>query len=115
MYYDLVIHVDDNDPKRLNLAFNNYANYAAALPGEDYRVVMVANGPAVQLFTRAQGELGARAAQLMAQGLKLCVCNNALKAFGVDAADLWDGVEVVPAGVVEVVRLQREGFAYLRP
>ena len=34
MYYDLVIHVDDNDPARLNLAFNNVANYKAALPGE---------------------------------------------------------------------------------
>ena len=56
MYYDLVVHVDDNDPGRLNFAFNNVA-----------------------------------------------------------PADLWEGCEVVPAGVVEIVKLQREGFAYLRP
>ena len=36
MYYDLLIHVDDNDPKRLNLAFNNYANYIAAVDEEGY-------------------------------------------------------------------------------
>jgi intracellular sulfur oxidation DsrE/DsrF family protein len=115
MYYDLIIHVDDNDPKRLNLAFNNYANYAAALPGEEYRVVMVVNGPAAQLLKKENADLAARGAELMKQGLAIRVCNNALKSFAVDAADLWEGVAIVPAGIVEVVKLQREGFAYLRP
>lgn len=115
MYYDLIIHVDDNDPARLNLAFNNVANYKAGLPGENFRVVMVANGPAVQLFTRANAEQKARGAALMAEGLSIRLCNNALKAFQVSAEDLWEGCEVVPAGVVEIVKLQREGFAYLRP
>ena len=115
MYHDLIIHVDDNDPKRLNLAFNNYANYAAALPGEEYRMVMVVNGPAAQLLKKENEERAARGAALMPQGLAIRVCNNALKAFGVDPAELWDGVEIVPAGVVEVVKLQREGYAYLRP
>ncbi len=115
MYYDLIIHVDDNDPARLNLAFNNVANYRAALQGEDFRVVMVANGPAVQLFTRANTALAERGAKLMAEGLSIRLCNNALKSFNVSRDDLWEGCEVVPAGVVEIVRLQREGFAFLRP
>ena len=115
MYYDLVIHVDDNDPARLNLAFNNVANYKAALPGEDFRVVMVANGPAVQLFSRANAALAERGAKLMAEGLSIRLCNNALKSFSVAREDLWEGCEVVPAGVVEIVKLQREGFALLRP
>lgn len=115
MNYDIIIHVDDNDPKRMNLAFNNFANYKAALPGESFRAVLLVNGPAAQLLTRANAELAARAAQLSADGLAVRVCNNALKAFGVDAAELWEQCEVVPAGVVEIVKLQREGFAYIRP
>ena len=115
MYYDLVVHVDDNDPGRLNFAFNNVANYKAGLPGEEFRVVMVANGPAVRLFTRDNAELAARGAGLMAEGLSIRLCNNALKSFNVSPDDLWEGCEVVPAGVVEIVKLQREGFAYLRP
>ena len=115
MYYDLVIHVDDNDPARLNLSFSNVANYRAGLPGETFRIVLVANGPAVQLFTRDHGELADSAAKLMEEGRSIRLCNNALKKFQVSVDDLWDGCEVVPAGVVEVVKLQREGFAYLRP
>ena len=115
MYYDLVIHVDDNDPARLNLAFSNVTNYRAGLPDEAFRIVLVANGPAVRLFTREHGELAESAAKLMEEGLSIRLCNNALKKFQVSVDDLWDGCEVVPAGVVEVVKLQREGFASLRP
>ncbi|WP_446424435.1 DsrE family protein [Mailhella sp.] len=114
MYYDLLIHVDDNDPKRLNLAFNNYANYIAAVD-EEFHVVMVVNGPAVQLLKKENAEQAERGAKLMDSGLAIRVCNNALKAFGVDPAELWEGVEIVPAAIVEIVKLQREGFAYLRP
>ena len=115
MYYDLIIHVDDNDKGRLNLAFNNVANYKAGLPGEKFSIVMVANGPAIQLSTRENAELAERGKQLKAEGHSIRLCNNALKAFNVPVSELWEGCEVVPAGVVEIVKLQREGFAYLRP
>ena len=82
MYYDLLIHVDDNDPKRLNLAFNNYANYIAAVD-EEFRVVMVVNGPAAQLLKKENAEQAERGAKLMDSGLTIRVCNNALKAFKV--------------------------------
>lgn len=115
MYYDLVLHIDDNDPKRMNLALNNYANTAAALPEEEFKVVLLVNGPAAQLLKRDQAELAAKAAGFMANGLSIRVCRNALKAFDVKPEDLWEGVEIVPAGMVELIRLQREGFAYIKP
>ena len=104
MYYDLIIHVDDNDKGRLNLAFNNVANYKAGLPGEKFSIVMVANGPAIQLFTRENAELAERGKKLMAEGLSIRLCNNALTTFNVSRDDLWEGCEVVPAGVVEIVK-----------
>ncbi len=115
MYYDLIIHVDDNEASRLNLAFNNALNYKAGLPGENFRMVLIANGPAVQLFTRSHEELAERGAKLMEEGLDIRLCRNALNTFHVSADELWKGCSIVPAGVVEIVKLQREGFAYLRP
>jgi len=115
MFYDLLVHVDDNDAARLNLALNNCANYAAALPGETFRTVMVVTGPAAKLFSRSNEEQSARGRQLMAQGLSIRVCQNALKAAGLAREDVWEGCEIVPAGMVEIVRLQRDGFAYVKP
>ena len=109
MSYDLCLHVDANDPAVLAFAFVNARNYMNSLPGKEFELVLVANGPAVKLFVPAQAEL------LMARGLKLRLCKNALDANKMTAADLWPGCEVVPAGLVEIVELQNKGFAYIRP
>ncbi len=113
--YDLVIHVDDNDAGRLGLAFNNVVNYTVALPAESFQVAMVVNGPAVQLLTASQENLAETGAELMKKGLRIKVCRNALRKFGIAEEALWPGLEVVPAGIVEIVKLQRGGFLYLRP
>ena len=52
---------------------------------------------------------------LMEKGLKIRLCRNALNDNNLTEADLWPGVEVVPAGLVEIVRLQQAGFAYIKP
>ena len=121
MSYDLCLHVDANDPAVLAFAFVNARNYMNGLPGKEFELVLVANGPAVKLFVPAQAELqktgdfGKPAEELMARGLKLRLCKNALDANKMTAADLWPGCEVVPAGLVEIVELQNKGFAYIRP
>ena len=101
MSYDLCLHVDANDPAVLAFAFVNARNYMNGLPGKEFELVLVANGPAAE--------------ELMARGLKLRLCKNALDANKMTAADLWPGCEVVPAGLVEIVELQNKGFAYIRP
>ena len=126
MNYDLLLHIDDNDPNRLNLALNNAANYMAALPDEKFKVVLVANGPAAQLFGKkaSEGEdersvklaqLEKKAAELTAKGLSIRVCRNALNGFCVAEQDLWPCCEVTCGAMVELVRLQREGYAYVKP
>ena len=105
MSYDLCLHVDANDPAVLAFAFVNVRNYMNGLPGKEFELVLVANGPAVKLFVPAQAELQKTAEELMARGLKLHLCKNALDANKMTAADLWPGCEVVPAGLVEIVEL----------
>ena len=35
MNYDVVLHLDSNDPAKMRLVLRNAANYLNALPGED--------------------------------------------------------------------------------
>jgi len=115
MNYDLLLHVDSDDAKVLNLAFNNADNYAKALPDENFHMVLVANGPAVKLFVNTNTELAERGKALTSRHLDIRLCSNALKANNLDSTELWKCCKVVPAGVVEIVKLQREGFAYIKP
>ena len=115
MNWNLVLHVDSDTPQTLALAFSNAANFKAALPDESFRMALVANGPAVKLFTRSDRDLAEQGEKLAEQGVEIMLCNNALNKFGIDREQLWACASVVPAGVVELVRLQREGFAYIKP
>ena len=118
MNYDVCLHLDARDPAMLALVLRNAENYLNGLPGESFRLDVVANGGGAPLFA-AEGpefaELKARVAALIRRGVRFKVCANALAENGVAHDRLWPGCEVVPAGLVEVVRLQREGFAYIKP
>ena len=115
MNYDIVLHIDELDPKRLKLAFTNFVNYKEALQGEEFKAVLVVNGPAVQLLTNDFTALKELAEFVKAEGLSIRVCANALRTFKIKPETIWNVCDVVPAGLVELVELQRDDFAYIRP
>jgi len=113
MNFDALFHFD-HDPKALDIAISNIKNYLDAFPDEKPAVVLVVNGPGVQLLDR-DGEHAKRLGEVLALGVPVKVCNNALRNFGIEPERLCEGCTVVPAGVVEIVELQRKGFAYVKP
>lgn len=56
-----------------------------------------------------------RVRQLLERGMTVAACANTMRREGVTRAQLVEGVAVVPAGVAQLVRRQRERRAYLRP
>ncbi|MEG2005596.1 MAG: DsrE family protein [Bilophila sp.] len=97
------------------LALGNINNYLAALPEETYTVTLLANGGAAPFLARKDNPQTETIQTLASKGVSFRVCANALKKAGLTPADILDGITVVPAGVVEIVRLQREGYAYIKP
>lgn len=112
--YNVVFHVDKADGS-LGVAFNNAGNYAQALPGETFAMVLVVNSAAVAQLKRDNAELLPKLEKAHGLGLSIRVCRNALNAAGTDAESLFPQCSVVPAGIVEIVNLQREGYAYIKP
>lgn len=113
--FDLVLHLDSPDPAMFRLVARNAANYLNALPEEKFELRVVANGGAATLFTLDHGELRELALPVAARGVVFNVCANALAEHGISREQLWPECQVVPAGLVEIVRLQRAGFAYIKP
>ena len=89
--------------------------YLAALNGEPCTVVLLANGGAASFLARKDNAQTEAIEKLAQAGVSFRVCANAMKKVPITKEDLLPCVEVVPAGVVEIVRLQREDFAYIKP
>ena len=113
MRYDVVFHVDQ-DAAALNAALTNIHNYFTALPGQTFTVELLVNGAAIQLMG-ADGEHAGALAEIAGLGTKVRVCRNALHHFNLSPEWLCPVCEIVPAGVVELVERQAEGYAYVKP
>lgn len=113
--YDAILHIDVGDPDRLKMVLHNAVNYLNALPNEKFELDIIGNGGSAVLFTTDQPELHDLAKPVIARGVKIKVCANAMADKGVPREKIWPECQIVPAGLVEVVRLQKAGFAYIKP
>ncbi len=116
MHYKAVFHVDQKDEQILQLALNNVTNLLNAIPGQEHDLVVLLNGPAVALMAGgAAASSGEKVRGLAAQGVRFQVCANALQRFEVSREGLLAECQVIPAGIVGLIDLQNQGFAYIKP
>ncbi|SON57441.1 hypothetical protein HDIA_3900 [Hartmannibacter diazotrophicus] len=118
----LSIQVDQDDPAIMNLALNNAKNvknhYAAK--GESVAVEIVAYGPGLEMFVAERSPVKTRIASMALEDpeITFSACGNTHQALnkkeGRVVALLGEASEV-PSGVVRLMELQGDGYAYVRP
>ena len=113
--YQLLLHIDSDDPRILDRALGNANNFLKAMADQATRLVIVVNGPGVKLITTKYPLQAQKASDITGRGASIMVCANALTANDIGNSELWPGVEIVSSGIVEIVRLQTEGMAYVKP
>jgi uncharacterized protein len=110
----LVFQVSDGDPKKWNLALNNIHNVQEALGRDKVDIELVAYGPGIGML-RMESEVGNRVNDAVADGVKVVACETTMHALKLTKADMLDSTGYVPAGVVELMKRQQQGYAYIRP
>lgn len=110
----LIVQVSEADDKRWNLALNNIKNVQAGVGADKVDIELVTFGPGINML-KADSVVANRVQDAMAAGVKIVVCENTLTALKVSKDDMIAGVGYVPAGAVEIMRKQAEGWSYLRP
>ncbi|WP_198174171.1 DsrE family protein [Mesorhizobium xinjiangense] len=120
--HKLAIHVDQNDPAVMNLALNNAQNvknhYEAR--GEKVEIEIVAYGPGLNMFVAAKSPVKERIAAMSLESpeITFSACENTLQGMIKKAGEevpLVSEAAMVPSGVVRLMELQADGYAYVRP
>jgi intracellular sulfur oxidation DsrE/DsrF family protein len=113
----VLLHVNENE--RWTMALGNATNFLKDVGQDVADVVIVVNGPAVSSYGSSDH---IDTMDLLAdKGVQFKACRNTLKKLCsegtvcISEETLPDFVEVVPAGISEIVRKQREGYAYVKP
>lgn len=120
--HHVAIHVDDSDKRVMNMALNNAENVAAyyASQGDEVMIEVVAYGPGLQMFVEGGSPVADRvkAMHLEMDNLSFAACGNTLRKMSEKKGEeiaLMDEAVVVPSGVVRLIELQEQGYAYVRP
>lgn len=110
----VVFQVSDSDPQKWGLTLNNVKNVQTDLGADKVELEVVVYGPGIGML-KAESPIANRVAEALKSGVKVVACENTMKAQKLTRADMHDGIGYVPAGVIELMRRQQEGYAYIRP
>ncbi len=110
----VVFQVSDGEPGKWNLALNNARNVQQDLGAGKVDIEIVAYGPGIGML-KADAVTANRINEAAKSGVKVVACENTMTALKLTKADMNANIGYVPAGVVELMKRQSEGWAYIRP
>lgn len=118
----VALHVDDNDAARMNLALNNVQNILADMKkaGRKVDIQVVTYGPGLHMYRDDTSPVKARVQEiaLANSNVTFAACGNTqanMSKAEKKEIKLISEAKLVPSGVVHLVELQRQGYAYVKP
>ena len=115
--HKLVIQVSTDDVRTQNIAMNNAVNLQKALGQDNIIIEIVAYGPGLTMMT-PKSPASKRIPSLAMQDITFSACGNTkakMEEKSGKKVELVEGVQMVPAGVLRIMELQEQGYAYVRP
>ena len=110
----VVIQVSEADPAKWEMALINARNVRKAYGDKPMNVEIVAYGPGLKMF-HSNSQVATQLEAARQNGVKLLACGNTMSMTQTTRDELNRAVDVVPAGIVEIMERQQDGYAYIRP
>lgn len=112
--HKVVLQVSDNDPQKWQLALNNAANIRAGVGHDSVEIELVAYGPGIDML-KLDSTVAQRIHDSIGAGIKVVACENTMRGHHLSKEDMLPEIGYVPSGVVELMKKQEQGYAYMRP
>jgi uncharacterized protein len=112
--HKVVFQVSEADPKKWALTLNNAQNVQEDLGKNNVDIEIVAYGPGIEML-KFDSEAGNRIGDAIKSGVVFAACENTMIRQKLTRTDMLSQVVFVKAGVVHLMKRQREGYAYIRP
>jgi intracellular sulfur oxidation DsrE/DsrF family protein len=115
--HKIVIQVSTDDPRTQKIALNNAVNLQKQYGVDNVAIEIVAYGPGLGLLTKKSGQAD-RVESLAMQDITFSACGNTMNKVSKKTGQmpvLLEGVTQVTAGVAQIMELQEQGYAYVRP
>lgn len=112
--HKVVFQVSDGEPQKWYLTLSNAKNVQQELGIENVQIEVVVYGPGLDMVV-LETEMAEKIDEAISRGVKIVACENTMIGHKLTQADMYPAIGYVKAGVVELMKRQREGWAYIRP
>ncbi|MBK8521730.1 MAG: DsrE family protein [Chitinophagaceae bacterium] len=100
------------DTAQQRVLFNQLNNVLTEAP--DTKIEVVFHGFAVYALLKDTGYFKPQITSFYKKGVVFAVCNNSLKKRKIDPARVITEAIIVPVAILEIVKKQEEGWAYIK-
>lgn len=111
--FKVLLEVNSANPKSWNNAINTSRQIMQVVGMDKAKVEVIAWGPGIAML-RKTSPVASDVQSLSNYGVEFAACGNTMKAMHMTAADLTEGVTVVPGAIAEIVKRNHEGWAQIK-
>lgn len=113
----ILIHMNTKpNPDQIKAMTFSFRNMKKEVPGVSIKVIV--HGDAIQFFTEAKSNEAFKTFldEQRKAGVQFLICNNTLVMKKMKVSDLYDvkAADFVPAALLKIARLQKQGYAYIK-
>ena len=110
----VVLQVSDDSTKTWNQALNVVENLQQAYGKDKVEIKLVAFGFGLGIL-KLDSVAGSRVQDALQSGAQILACETTMRRQKLTKDDMLPNLGYVPSGVVEVIKLQKQGWAVIRP
>lgn len=111
----VLLQLSSDDPRAVNDLLYNVVNIQKFYGQDNVRVAVVSFGAGNRTLYKDSSPVKARIESLLQYDVEFVACGNTMEVTNRSKTDLIDGVEVVTAGIPEIMERQLHGWIYIRP
>ncbi len=108
----IVIQFTSGDTAVHKMLLRQLGNILNAAPNS--KVEVVCHGPGISLLQKSKAAFPDKVVDYRTKGIQFVACENTLKEKKIDKADIMPEAGFVPAGIIEIVKKQEQGWSYIR-
>lgn len=108
----IVLHLQSSDTLVHKSIVNQIGNIKKALPGSE--IELVCHGPGLDFLLKEKSTYINRLEKMHLQGVSYVGCEYTMSQKKIKREELVDIASTVPYGIVEIIKRQQEGWAYVK-
>lgn len=111
----IVFSVTEGDDAAINHVLSSANNVLKFYGPENVEMEIVAYSRGIQTVLKADPKIAERVRTLMLYDVTFIACGNTMRTKHITQDQLIDGVEIVTAGIVEMIERVKDGWIYIKP